>query len=630
MRDSKSPRVLARTRGLPRAGMVATLAALGSMAALLVVGCPCDSMPAGHLLPLLASVLPARPVPLRAAPRRAGWGFPVLVGLVAAAGTLVFWQTVRSYEQEELRRAVTGTAERVRAEISARIDEREAALRVVALEWSRRGRPSALEWESDARLLREKYPGLVRMEWIKRGGEPGWRFPPDARGPSLEELLRADPELRERLSEAPRSRAPVMAGPFELETGRTGLRILVPVSLERADGFLSAVFAAEQLFGGILANVAPDYQILVRQDGVEIYRREGTVAPEPRVGAASWSARSLPTVERQMEVASGETWTLLVRPTEALLGAGGTRVSTLVLVSGLVIAFLLGFLLRLQQMASARAAALADANARLLAEIEEHRRADEEIRRLNAELEERVRERTEELARSNADLRQFASFVSHELRQPLGTLSIWCELLETTAEGALDERGRRYLAEIRESTQRMAELVESQLMMATASRAPRRERVDLSELVEEVRREVKPELDRIGARMEIGDLPAVEGDRGQLYRLFRNLADNALKYRRPGVPLVVRVTHHPAGPGESLCRIDFEDNGRGFRPEDAERIFTLYERLQEGPGEGSGMGLALCREIVSAHEGELRAEGRPGEGARFIISLSVQKTAPTA
>jgi len=256
-------------------------------------------------------------------------------------------------------------------------------------------------------------------------------------------------------------------------------------------------------------------------------------------------------------------------------------------------------------------------------EIEGHERAESEVRRLNAELEARVRERTSELERSNEELQKFASFLSHELRQPLGTQMIWIELLESEMAGVLDTGTERTLANIRAMALKMSDLISAQIALSAKPEAKAAtERVDLASVVRDAISEVSPHLDSIGAKLCVGTLPCVLGDARQLTQLFRNLLENAVKYRREGVQSEIAISAQLTA--ESARNGGFEiavaDNGRGFAAEDAERIFEPLERL-EGNGDGQGLGLAICKTIVERHGGTLRAEGRPGEGATFWIAL---------
>lgn len=143
--------------------------------------------------------------------------------------------------------------------------------------------------------------------------------------------------------------------------------------------------------------------------------------------------------------------------------------------------------------------------------------------------------------------------------------------------------------------------------------------VDLDALVRSVLETRSAEIRAAGARVEIGDLGRVEGDPGQLCTLVENILDNALKYRRSDANINIRI----AGRDEGESRvIEISDNGIGFDPRHAERIFGLCERLH-APNvyEGSGVGLATCRKIAERHGGSLRAHGKPGEGACFTLIL---------
>jgi len=132
-----------------------------------------------------------------------------------------------------------------------------------------------------------------------------------------------------------------------------------------------------------------------------------------------------------------------------------------------------------------------------------------------------------------------------------------------------------------------------------------------------------PKIDEVGAKVSVGALPLVRGDAGQLSQLIRNLLDNALKFRRDGVQCEIAISAQAAvdPPFAGGCEVAVQDNGRGFAPEDAERIFAPRERLDAEGTEGQGLGLAICEKIADRHGGSLRAEGRPGEGATFRIVL---------
>jgi len=204
--------------------------------------------------------------------------------------------------------------------------------------------------------------------------------------------------------------------------------------------------------------------------------------------------------------------------------------------------------------------------------------------------------------------------------------NLWADLLESDYAAQLDERGRRSLSEVRRLARRLGDLIDGQLaLFAVSSAEADLEPVDLGEVLREVTADLKPEIDRTRADVAWGPLPVVRADARQMYQLFRNLLENAIKYRRPGAPPRVRIEAAPTAAGHGI-EIVHADEGRGFPPEAAERIFRLGERLEGGAASGDGLGLAVCRAIAERHGGSLTAEGRPGAGAAFRITLPATPT----
>ena len=226
-------------------------------------------------------------------------------------------------------------------------------------------------------------------------------------------------------------------------------------------------------------------------------------------------------------------------------------------------------------------------------------------------------------AEPGAELCKLASFLSHELRQPLGALHIWTELLETSYGEDLDERGRRYLREIGGAARRIADMVAAQVGLLQISSLPLElERFALVELVSEVVTGLKGPLELAQARVEVGSLPELVADRAQMVQLFRHLVENAIRYRRSGVPLHVQIGADPPTDGSSwsiwLC-----DRGSGFPVVDVEGVFEHFTRL-DPLVPGSGVELAICRRIARRHGGTVRVEGHADEGVRFVLELPAE------
>jgi light-regulated signal transduction histidine kinase (bacteriophytochrome) len=253
-------------------------------------------------------------------------------------------------------------------------------------------------------------------------------------------------------------------------------------------------------------------------------------------------------------------------------------------------------------------------------DITERRKAVEQIRQLNANLEERVLERTEELLRSNEELQQFAYIASHDLQEPLRTVSIYAQLLAKRYRGQIQGEADQFIAFIVENAGRMERLIHDLLDF---SRVDARgsdffSQTSCEGALDDAVRNVRSLVDESGAVITRDPLPVVNGDAVQLTRLFQNLLVNSIRYRSeepPRVQISAQDRH-----GEWL--ISVKDNGIGIEPQYAEKIFGIFRVLQpRDRTSGSGMGLAICRKIVTRHEGRIWVESELGKGATFFFTL---------
>jgi PAS domain S-box-containing protein len=232
------------------------------------------------------------------------------------------------------------------------------------------------------------------------------------------------------------------------------------------------------------------------------------------------------------------------------------------------------------------------------------------------------KELQDSLTESNAALEQFAYVASHDLQEPLRTMSTFAELLAREYHGKLDDGADRYLSFIRTAAQRMSNMVQDLLDYARAkTEEDRPVSVALDEDLEAALTHLTQAVEESGGCVTHAPLPTVEVDRGKMVRLFQNLVGNALKYRRPDVQVKVHISAEQSG-DEWL--ISVEDNGIGFDPAHASTIFMPFKRLH-APGEysGSGVGLAICRRIVESQGGRIWAESKPGVGSTFRFTLPV-------
>jgi PAS domain S-box-containing protein len=294
-----------------------------------------------------------------------------------------------------------------------------------------------------------------------------------------------------------------------------------------------------------------------------------------------------------------------------------------------------------------------------LARYIERQRAAEALLRAHAELEERVQERTADLAsaigalrqeiivrketeeraqafavelqRSNQELERFASVASHDLQEPLRKIQAFGDRLQSKIGDSPDETAREYLSRMRAAAARMRTLINDLLAFSrVGTQAQHLAPVDLGHEARQVVSDLENRIQQTDGRVELGSLATINADSLHMRQLLQNLIANGLKFHRPGVPPVVRVEGRfldgdaPAGDSrtEPSYEITVSDNGIGFEEVYLDRIFELFQRLHgRNEYEGTGIGLAICRKIVERHGGTITGRSTPGQGATFIVNL---------
>jgi two-component system sensor histidine kinase/response regulator len=245
---------------------------------------------------------------------------------------------------------------------------------------------------------------------------------------------------------------------------------------------------------------------------------------------------------------------------------------------------------------------------------------------INASLESRVSERTaaleersSDLAKSNQELAQFAAVASHDLQEPLRTMSTYLQMLGKNNEGHFNLEDKESMGIVLDSAKRMRQLIHDLLAFSQISQGGRKlDQVDCGALVESTLGLLKEIIEEKGAVISVASLPTLEAEASLLRQVFQNLIENALKFHVGSAP-AIKLTAEERG---DRWVFGIEDNGIGINPEHFDRIFKLFQRLHtrdEYPG--TGLGLSLCKKIVERHGGEIWLDSKQGKGSTFYFSI---------
>lgn len=263
---------------------------------------------------------------------------------------------------------------------------------------------------------------------------------------------------------------------------------------------------------------------------------------------------------------------------------------------------------------------LAQRHQELQREIADRRRAEEAVRALNAELEQRVAARTEQLEAANKELEGFSYSVSHDLRAPLRGIDGFSRILQEEYGTRLDAEANRIITIVRDNCRTMGQLIDDLLAFSRLGRKPlSTEKVDMGQLVGDVIRDMANMPDEHIPAIEVEPLPIVQCDKALIRQVWFNLIANAVKFSSVRNDPKIRVW---AERKEQRIVFAVSDNGVGFDMEYYDKLFGVFQRLHQAEEfAGTGVGLATVKRIVVRHGGQVWAEGKPGEGATFYFAL---------
>ena len=233
--------------------------------------------------------------------------------------------------------------------------------------------------------------------------------------------------------------------------------------------------------------------------------------------------------------------------------------------------------------------------------------------------EKKIKEINDKLVEKNREMEQFVYVASHDLKEPLRTLSSYSDLLMTNYGDQLDGLGKKSLEFMQRANVRMESLITGLLEYGLIGQNPELKEIDCSKLINELKIDLEGIITRTKTELTVGEMPTIKGYAVELRLLFQNLITNSMKFQNPGVNPEIHVSSKKVGSGWEFC---VKDNGIGIAPENQEKIFSIFQRIHNRSDyEGTGIGLAHCVKVVKLHRGKMWVESTLGEGSSFYFFI---------
>lgn len=523
----------------------------------------------------------------------------IAVGLVVAVGTVQLWQALKHDNDEHISQIAAAEANAARSQLSRNTDRILSQLESMHAFWSTYGSLPRGSWTNEVDIEMVKIPGATTILWddpahnaryARTTENPAFDFRPDDNQWLAYKLI---------LSRARQINVNTISGPFVGDNGHAFFEIYIVENKYANSGRLVAILDAHMLLDNLFQDQSPGFAVKVFWEDVLLYER----------GRPAGKALEEWQQEGSISTSMGSVWRVTHYPTRELLQSYETQSADMILLLGLIISVLIPTLM-FENWRSWRRARAAE-------------KAELKLSELNRNLEQVVSARTSELANRTRDMQTITDSVSHDMRSPLSTIAVNVQLFEAQNPNLAPEASTT-LQRIPPAVHQIAAILDRMLGLSTVAHSTfQPERLNITDLVEEVFEDLQASEPPPAVDLVIGDLPDCDGDERLVKVLLTNLLSNALKFTRSKPRRQIDIS---ASSDSDATVYKITDNGIGFDQGSAEEMFIAFQKLDEGKvDEGVGLGLAIVARVVGRHGGKIWAEGVPGKSASFFFTLQPAK-----
>ncbi len=543
--------------------------------------------------------------------------FAIPVGIGVFIVVLGLWQALIARETAQIERKIQLQSTIVRNLVASRIESRVQTLVRMADSWEQQDVIPRQEWETEAWLTVRHNPDYRAIGWVDPTLHLRWVVPLLGNEGLQDLSLESEGRLLSALARAQSQREVTMSHPVQMEEGRRGFFVFIPIFHGKDfGGWIAGIFQTDELLGQLLPDqVSPGYSIALSDQKETIFRRDQAGKKYEK----QWG-------QEEPIPLYGVTWRARVWPGPAMLVEEKSVLPEVVLGSGILFSFLLGIAVHLAQTSRRRARDLEAANQELRVKGQQMQSLLEDLHASREQLQAKsqyLQEAYRQLERAAILKDELIAKVSHELRTPLTTIKEGVSLMLDQALGTINEEQKDFLQTMDQNVDRLTELI-TNLLDFSKIREGRlrlvRRRVDIGGLIQATLKQYRLIAGQRTLETVMPAVPPVFADPNRILQVLGNLFSNAVKFTDDNGVIRFGLQQQ-----DGYVNVVVQDNGRGIAREDIGKLFQQFSQVGDDAAKhrGTGLGLALCKELVELHRGSIWVTSEPGKGSQFTFTLPV-------